>query len=62
MEAREALIEIHRLLSVVVPKDQNDMIAWAVRSQDTVYTYAGAAHRVAVDAVENLEKEQAGGR
>ena len=43
---KSTIREAHRLLGKVVPADQNDMIQWAVRSEDPVYTNAGAAFRV----------------
>jgi hypothetical protein len=43
--------EAHRLLGKVIPENQNDMIRWAVRSGDSVYTNAGAAFRVLCDVV-----------
>ena len=37
--------EAYRILGKAVPKHQDDMIDWAVDSQDAVYTNAGAAYR-----------------
>lgn len=45
-EVVETTQEMVRLLGKVVPADQNDMIRWAVKSQDSVYTNAGAAYRI----------------
>lgn len=53
------LIEVRdarRLLGKVVPKDQNDMIKWAVKSGDSVYTNAGAAFRTLDKALRAYDK------
>lgn len=49
--------EVIRVLAKVVPHDQNDMISWAVKSQDSVYTNAGAAYRLLLALKQVLEKE-----
>lgn len=43
--------DARRLLAKVVPADQDDMIRWAVKSGDAVYTNAGAAYRNLVEAL-----------
>ena len=50
-DLKEAAEEAYRLLGKVVPKDQNDMIRWAVASKDAVYTNAGAAYRTLMDVM-----------
>jgi len=40
------MVEAIRLLEKVVPEDKGKMIEWAVKSQDSVYTNAGAAYRI----------------
>lgn len=42
----DTIREAHRILGRVVPADQNDMIRWAVKSKDSVYTNAGVAFRI----------------
>lgn len=53
-EAQEGLAEVVRLLGKVVPEDKNRMIAWAVKSQDAVYTNAGAAFRIGKETLDKL--------
>lgn len=55
-DAEEGLAEVVRLLAKVVPEDQNRMIEWAVKSQDAVYTNAGAAFRIGKEVLENLRR------
>jgi len=43
-EVVEIVEEMVRLLGKVVPANQDSMIEWAVKSQDSVYTNAGAAY------------------
>ena len=43
-EVVETVQEMVRLLGKVVPADQNSMIEWVVKSQDSVYTNTGAAY------------------
>lgn len=51
------LREIVRLLGKVVPPSKNAMIDWAVKSQDSVYTNAGAAYRVSREYLDALESK-----
>jgi len=55
-EAEEGLADVVRLLAKVVPADQNKMIDWAVKSQDAVYTNAGAAFRIGTEVLERLRR------
>ncbi len=55
-DAEKGLAEVVRLLAKVVPEDQNRMIEWAVKSQDAVYTNAGAAFRIGKEYLENLRQ------
>ena len=43
-EVVKVVQEMVRLLGKVVPANQNAMIEWAVKSQDSVYTNAGATY------------------
>jgi len=40
------IIKAQLALEKVVPCNQNDMIDWAVKSKDSVYTNAGTAYRI----------------
>ncbi|MBA7687339.1 hypothetical protein ES703_95800 [subsurface metagenome] len=53
-EAQEGLAEVVRLLGKVVPADKNRMIEWAVKSQDSVYTNAGAAFRIGKETLDKF--------
>lgn len=55
-DAEQGLAEVVRLLAKVVPEDQNKMIEWAVKSQDAVYTNAGAAFRIGKEVLEDLRR------
>lgn len=52
--------EVIRVLGKVVPNDQNAMIEWAVKSQDSVYTNAGAAYRLLLELRQALLEEVKG--
>ena len=51
-DSEEAL----RLLNVIMPSSKNHMIDWAVKSKDSVYTYAGAARETLRDSLATLNK------
>ncbi len=53
----EGAKEARRLLGKVVPHDKDDMIRWAVKSGDAVYTNAGAAFRTIGRALASREEE-----
>ena len=54
-EATEIIKEAHRILKKVVPENKDAMIEWAVKSQDSVYTNAGAAFCVLNEYVKHLK-------
>ncbi|KKM18687.1 hypothetical protein LCGC14_1663190 [marine sediment metagenome] len=58
-DAEEGLTEVVRFLAKVVPAGQDDMIRWAVKSQDSVYTNAGAAFRTGLKELEELRRRMA---
>jgi protein-tyrosine-phosphatase len=54
---KEILADIVRVLGKVVPDDKDAMIAWAVKSQDSVYTNAGTAYCEAKEAYYLLQQD-----
>jgi len=54
-DAEWLIIWAYRTLGAVVPNKQNDMIDWAIKSKDSVYTRAGAAYYTLGDYIENID-------